>query len=125
MSRKRWVHSKTWVFDDQLAIVGSANVNRRGFSHDSEAGVAFGDRDGSRLVPTFRQSLWSLALGPAAPPPSTPPAKALPLGKAPPATANVYTWDPATGSDPPPDGTYLLLVNDLGLDGVWNSVIDP
>ncbi len=122
---KRFIHSKVWVFDDQLAIVGSANVNRRGFSHDSEAGIAFGDRDGSRLVPLFRQGLWSLALGPHAPPPSTAPAKALPVWKAPPPTANVITWDPATGSDPPPAGLYATLVNDLGQDGVWDAVLDP
>jgi phosphatidylserine/phosphatidylglycerophosphate/cardiolipin synthase-like enzyme len=31
-----YIHAKMSVFDDQLAIVGSANWNDRGFSHDSE-----------------------------------------------------------------------------------------
>jgi phosphatidylserine/phosphatidylglycerophosphate/cardiolipin synthase-like enzyme len=31
-----WMHSKTWVFDDTLAVIGSANCNRRGYCHDSE-----------------------------------------------------------------------------------------
>jgi phosphatidylserine/phosphatidylglycerophosphate/cardiolipin synthase-like enzyme len=31
-----YVHSKCWVFDDELAVVGSANCNRRGYQHDSE-----------------------------------------------------------------------------------------
>ena len=31
-----YVHSKTWVFDDELLISGSANFNRRGYSHDLE-----------------------------------------------------------------------------------------
>ena len=48
-SRKRWtvvqrdprkpfsyVHSKTWIFDDELVITGSANADRRGFTYNSE-----------------------------------------------------------------------------------------
>lgn len=31
-----YVHSKCWVFDDELAVIGSANCNRRGYLHDSE-----------------------------------------------------------------------------------------
>lgn len=31
-----YVHSKCWVFDDELAVIGSANCNRRGYQHDSE-----------------------------------------------------------------------------------------
>ncbi len=31
-----YVHSKSWVFDDELAVIGSANCNRRGYQHDSE-----------------------------------------------------------------------------------------
>jgi phosphatidylserine/phosphatidylglycerophosphate/cardiolipin synthase-like enzyme len=36
-----YVHAKTWIFDDQYAIIGTANVNRRSWTHDSEivAGV--------------------------------------------------------------------------------------
>jgi phosphatidylserine/phosphatidylglycerophosphate/cardiolipin synthase-like enzyme len=35
-----WMHSKTWIFDDTVAVVGSANCNRRGYCHDSELGAA-------------------------------------------------------------------------------------
>ncbi|TCL67304.1 phosphatidylserine/phosphatidylglycerophosphate/cardiolipin synthase-like enzyme [Rhizobium sp. BK251] len=38
-----WQHSKTWIFDDRFALVGSANFNRRGLSHDGELGVGFMD----------------------------------------------------------------------------------
>jgi phosphatidylserine/phosphatidylglycerophosphate/cardiolipin synthase-like enzyme len=50
--RKRWtvvhrradrphpyVHSKTWIFDDELVITGSANADRRGYTYNSEADV--------------------------------------------------------------------------------------
>lgn len=31
-----YVHSKSWVFDDELAVIGTANCNRRSYSFDSE-----------------------------------------------------------------------------------------
>jgi phosphatidylserine/phosphatidylglycerophosphate/cardiolipin synthase-like enzyme len=31
-----YVHAKSWIFDDELAIIGSANCNRRGYQSDSE-----------------------------------------------------------------------------------------
>ena len=34
-----YIHSKSWIFDDELAIIGSANCNRRGYSHDSELDI--------------------------------------------------------------------------------------
>jgi phosphatidylserine/phosphatidylglycerophosphate/cardiolipin synthase-like enzyme len=50
--RKRWtvvhrradkphpyVHSKTWIFDDELVITGSANADRRGYTYNSETDV--------------------------------------------------------------------------------------
>jgi phosphatidylserine/phosphatidylglycerophosphate/cardiolipin synthase-like enzyme len=39
-----WFHSKTWIFDDSFAVVGSANCNRRSYSCDSEIGVGVVDR---------------------------------------------------------------------------------
>ncbi len=38
---RRRVHSKTYIFDDELAIIGSANCNRRSMTFDSETAVAF------------------------------------------------------------------------------------
>lgn len=45
-----YVHSKCWVFDDELAVIGSANCNRRGYQHDSELDAFIWD-DVSPLVP--------------------------------------------------------------------------
>lgn len=49
-----YVHSKTWIFDDELAIVGSANCNRRGYSHDSELDVGVHDTS----VGDLRRRIW-------------------------------------------------------------------
>lgn len=45
-----YVHSKTWVFDDELAVIGSANCNRRGYQHDSEVCAFIFDDDPPPLV---------------------------------------------------------------------------
>jgi phosphatidylserine/phosphatidylglycerophosphate/cardiolipin synthase-like enzyme/outer membrane protein OmpA-like peptidoglycan-associated protein len=67
--RHTYVHAKCWIFDDELAVIGSANCNRRGWEHDSEIGAfIFDDR-----IPTdpatrtfaqqLRMDLWSEHLG--------------------------------------------------------------
>jgi phosphatidylserine/phosphatidylglycerophosphate/cardiolipin synthase-like enzyme len=41
-----YVHSKTWIFDDELVITGSANADRRGYTYNSEVDVVIaGDAD--------------------------------------------------------------------------------
>lgn len=47
-----YVHSKCWVFDDELAVVGSANCNRRGYQHDSEVDAFIWD-DVSPVFPSI------------------------------------------------------------------------
>lgn len=61
---KTYVHSKTWIFDDEYAIIGSANCNRRSWTHDSEIAAGIWDQgvaDKSRLrIPhQLRMLLWS------------------------------------------------------------------
>lgn len=78
-----YVHSKCWVFDDELAVIGSANCNRRGYSHDSEIDAfVFDDVSGGggtiftamrattetavvtdTFAKRFRKRLWSQHLG--------------------------------------------------------------
>lgn len=63
-----FVHSKTWIFDDEFCLVGSANCNRRGYSHDSELGAAVYDQNprGDRLffAHDLRMRLWMKHLNP-------------------------------------------------------------
>lgn len=59
-----YIHAKTWVFDDELAYVGSANVNNRGLSSDSEVGVFACDKTTSVHPPygfakDLRIRLWA------------------------------------------------------------------
>jgi phosphatidylserine/phosphatidylglycerophosphate/cardiolipin synthase-like enzyme len=59
-SRCSWLHAKTWIFDDTMAVIGSANFNRRGLSHDGELGVGVVDLDQPRRgwVHELRTRLW-------------------------------------------------------------------
>ncbi|MBN8501084.1 MAG: hypothetical protein J0M19_08040, partial [Sphingomonadales bacterium] len=64
-----YVHSKSWVFDDELAVIGTANCNRRSYTFDSEAAAFIfeGDRESGDARRTFaqryRMKLWSHHLG--------------------------------------------------------------
>ena len=64
-----YVHSKSWVFDDELAVIGTANCNRRGYTFDSEvdAFVFESNRSDGDARQTFaqryRMALWQHHLG--------------------------------------------------------------
>jgi PLD-like domain len=62
-----YIHAKVWIIDDELALIGSANVNRRGWSGDSEVMAAIFDKPATVLDPPFaqrlRMRLWSGHLG--------------------------------------------------------------
>ena len=62
-----YVHSKTFIIDDEVAIVGSANGNRRGYTCDSEcvAGIedaGRSDRPSLRFAHRLRIRLWAYHL---------------------------------------------------------------
>lgn len=63
--RHTYVHAKCWVFDDELAVIGSANCNRRGWQHDSEIDAFIFDdstprRPGERtFAQQMRMDLWA------------------------------------------------------------------
>lgn len=64
-----YVHSKSWVFDDELAVIGTANCNRRSYTFDSEAAAfIFEDSreegDARRtFAQRYRMKLWHHHLG--------------------------------------------------------------
>jgi phosphatidylserine/phosphatidylglycerophosphate/cardiolipin synthase-like enzyme len=64
-----YVHAKTLIVDDELAIVGSANCNRRGWESDTEvvAAIAGGATAATRPAKSLRQRVWAEHLGVAVP----------------------------------------------------------
>lgn len=118
----RFVHAKTWVFDDTVMLITSANANRRGYEHDSEIGVAFGGVSDVGHVREARELLWAEHLGSHAPAPGTDPVASLPLWQSPPADAPVTKYDPAVGTDvqPVPMALRPFLTN-----GQFWSIVDP
>ena len=64
---RQYIHSKTWVFDDELAIIGSANCNRRSWEHDSEVAAVILDTrkadGGATFAQALRMKLWAGHLG--------------------------------------------------------------
>lgn len=58
--RCSWLHSKMWLFDDTMAVIGSANFNRRGLSHDGELAVGVVDLENPTRgwVHELRKKLW-------------------------------------------------------------------
>lgn len=56
-----YVHSKSWVFDDELAVIGTANCNRRSYTYDSEVDAFFFDDarpSGFAFAQRYRMDLW-------------------------------------------------------------------
>jgi hypothetical protein len=53
------------IADDEVAVIGSANMNRRGWEHDAEAVAAVigPGRDGVSVARRLRMRLWSEHLG--------------------------------------------------------------
>lgn len=57
-ARRNYVHSKMFVFDDEYAIIGSANANNRGYFVDSEVAAGLAEYGWNDLRGT-RSGLWS------------------------------------------------------------------
>lgn len=123
VTSRQYVHAKAWVFDDEIALVSSANVNRRSMTHDSEAGVAFGDLTGPGEVRRMRERLWALHLGAAAPPVSAPPELSLGLWTSPPAGSPVEAYDANGGADTAPVDPRIARL--FTPSTFWDQVVDP
>lgn len=120
----RYVHAKVWIFDDRFAIVGSANVNRRGLSHDSEQLIGVFDVNARYrwfFAHELRMHLWGQHLG--LRPLDVVDAVATSVHWVAGATRGglrSYVPDP-TADEPLPWFFRSFLSNDLG----WDLVIDP
>lgn len=122
-----YVHAKLWIFDDRFAIVGSANCNRRGYTHDSEvvAGIADDDTASPRsrvlFAHSLRMALWRkhLALKDES---LSDFITASAYWDRPPTSAMISRYDPTEVSGP---------VNDFNpapspmIDLAWDKVFDP
>jgi phosphatidylserine/phosphatidylglycerophosphate/cardiolipin synthase-like enzyme len=62
-----YVHAKLMIVDDELVVLGSANVNQKSMTHDSEVDIAVVDADGL-FAKNLRKALWAehLAVQPSA-----------------------------------------------------------
>jgi phosphatidylserine/phosphatidylglycerophosphate/cardiolipin synthase-like enzyme len=112
-----YVHAKTWVFDDELAVIGSANCNRRSWTHDSEVNAfVFDDAAVPAGTTTFaqqlRMQLWAehLTVAPGA---VTDGVASASLWLAPPAGAHIMPYNPTAGTDTLPDSVCNAMRNTI------------
>lgn len=54
------IHSKIMIADDEIAIIGSSNVNQRSFTHDGETSLIIFDDNvpANKFAKKFRLALW-------------------------------------------------------------------
>ncbi|MCW3095412.1 MAG: phospholipase D/transphosphatidylase [Chthonomonadaceae bacterium] len=114
-----YVHAKTWIFDDEFAIIGSANCNRRSWTHDSEVVVGIcdqGDGTACRMPHRLRMRLWMEHLGL----PDTPESRNLVRD----GVAGAQLW-----KNLPPKASVMpyeqIIPKASPSDYNWNTLIDP
>jgi phosphatidylserine/phosphatidylglycerophosphate/cardiolipin synthase-like enzyme len=94
-----YCHSKTWIVDDVIARVGSANCNRRSYTHDSELDVIVLDGavdNGARAFARgLRVDLWQELLRLPDPSVLQDHRRALPFFLDPPPSAIIRRYDPS------------------------------
>lgn len=119
----QFVHAKLWIFDDTVALVGSANSNRRGYAHDSEIAVAFGDITEAGATQALRTVLWNAHLGTQAAPANAAPAASIGVWKsASTATgARVNQYAMPSGNDPNPTKGLPFITPEQ----FWDEIVDP
>ena len=129
--RAKWcgsyVHSKTLIFDDEYAIVGTANADDRGYTFDTEVVAsitddALGRPDRRPFARDLRIKLWHKHLG--VPHAQVADRKAgLNLWKNPPPTAMVV--DASAPEFSPLMGGVKVLSDDSNVERLWRESLDP
>jgi phosphatidylserine/phosphatidylglycerophosphate/cardiolipin synthase-like enzyme len=110
-----YVHAKMWVFDDEYAIIGSANCNRRGYTHDSEviAGIVDeGSGEDMWMPHRLRVDLWSLHL-------NVPPRDVID------GVASAGLWLRPVGAGRVEPHDENAGIERVHTDTSWNNVVDP
>ncbi len=111
-----YVHAKMYVIDDRFAIIGSANGNRRSFTHDSEVTAGIFDGSSNPLAKQLRVDLWAEHLNMHS------------------AADRVKLADGVASANywlSPPAGARIAPYNEnanierIHTDVTWNNIIDP
>lgn len=133
-----YVHAKSWIFDDELAIIGSANCNRRGYQSDSEvigvsADLDWSDANGRRggrwyqieldTAHSLRMRMWQKHLGVSLEDVYDG-VGAAHLWRRPEPTAQVAEYQPLDGGRPVPWRTFVTSRPDASNDQA-GRIIDP
>jgi phosphatidylserine/phosphatidylglycerophosphate/cardiolipin synthase-like enzyme len=114
-----YVHSKVWIIDDVYAKIGSANCNRRSYTHDTEIDISVIDgaleNGGRAFAKRLRMDLWAelLDMRGAKRALLDDPTHALHYWKFPPAGAYIRSYDETRGGFP------------IHTDFNWNNFYDP
>ncbi|MFC9399177.1 hypothetical protein ACFTWS_39575 [Streptomyces sp. NPDC057027] len=133
--RQKWcgayVHSKTWIFDDGYAVIGSANSDNRGYTYDSEIVAGIAEETtlpvhlGESFATDLRTRLWHKHLG-------LPHAqlrdweKAINFWKRPPPTAMISdasAFEPDRDLVPP--SNFPSSTDAVNVEFLWTTLIDP
>lgn len=125
-----YIHAKLWIMDDEFAVIGSVNTNRRSWSHDSEIAAGIYDTSNDkiltcRLAHWLRINLWQEHLNLQSPEG----AAELTDGVAsavhwlhPPSSARIHPYDHTE----PGDQHIPIPILGLPLElAIYDSVIDP
>jgi phosphatidylserine/phosphatidylglycerophosphate/cardiolipin synthase-like enzyme len=131
--RQKWcgsyVHSKTMIFDDEFATIGSANADDRGYTFDTEIVASITDDPisrlaGQRFARDLRVNLWHKHLG-------VPHDKladwdaGLRYWLNPPPLPKAMIVDASDLEDSPMLGPKAILQNFPTADKLWRETIDP
>lgn len=133
--RRKWcgdyVHSKTWVFDDGYVVIGSANCDNRGYTHDTEVVAGITDSNlidvflGESFATDLRTRLWHKHLG-------VPHFqlrdfdKGIKFWKNPPSTAMIVDIGGLElDTDLTPPTPFPPAADAANVDKIWTTFIDP
>jgi phosphatidylserine/phosphatidylglycerophosphate/cardiolipin synthase-like enzyme len=127
-----YVHAKVCVVDDEWAVVGSANLNRRSWTHDSELCAAVSGPDGSSAGAEYARGLRMTLAAEHLDGPLTDPDPAATLTEYARSAARLQRWYDRGCNEPRPPGRLrpiadpdLSLATRLWAGALYRTVYDP